>query len=291
MTDPLVSNEIFLQQGDIFKLDIITPVAGDDMRLFRKNNAEHGSRIFSTVGSLGKIFTPEEVTEIISTNGKTTPYHTDPFEEDPDGIKEFVVTQATLTRRFIVASQTCDISGVDKPSELHFAMVLPVSTFRDLCVLTFIPLLAGTESTKENGPYVNSTAHNFLVQHCDDCTNIQNASDLEYRSHFIDTLNKWSPPKKSYLHTNKSLIKNVLGKITKKQMYFTINETPNLSEPMMVADLSQTFMLPIACLENQSDCRIGTLHHDLRSSFSQKFANLISRIAVPKGMQPKSILD
>ena len=102
----------FLQQGDIFRIDIVAPIADTQTRIFRSIDGRHGSVVFEE-NCEGKIFEKDELKALLG-NSPLTDLHTQPFWRTSDGQEEMVVVYAQLFQYFIIATQTCDVSGRDK---------------------------------------------------------------------------------------------------------------------------------------------------------------------------------
>ena len=141
----------FLQQGDIFRVGIVTPLADAQQRLFRSVDGRHGSVVFAEGGN-GRVFDRAELQQTLDRIPTRTSLHTQPFRPTPDGQPELVVTFAGFSEHFVIVTQTCDVSGHDR-KELPYVMILPARTLMEICQTELIQL-QGTREQKCIEEYV-----------------------------------------------------------------------------------------------------------------------------------------
>ena len=158
----------FLQQGDIFRVGIVTPLADAQPRLFRAGDGRHGSVVFSE-GSNGRIFERAELDETLDRLSTRTPLHTRPFRPTDDGQLELVVVFAGFSQHFVIVTQTCDVSGHDR-KELPFVMILPARTLMEICQTEPIQL-QGIAQRKCIEEYINERVDNPALRTISDAVN------------------------------------------------------------------------------------------------------------------------
>ncbi len=168
-----------LQQGDIFRVQIVAPDADQTQRIFRSRDGRHGSIVFDERCE-ARIFSRTELEDLLANTVRTV-LHTDPFRKTPDASEEMVVVFARLMRYFVLVSNTCDISGLDGEPTLH-ATILRVRTLYALCMEDAFEF----PNTKENMPI-----HDFIVKHNPDgAHNLQGIYELNYATILKQTLKK-----------------------------------------------------------------------------------------------------
>jgi hypothetical protein len=278
-TEPFYAEpDAHLQQGDIFRIEIVAPVADRQQRLFRTADGRHGSIAFER-GEKGTVFHPDDLRDLLRATQRTD-WHTDPFCNSPNSQPELVVVHANLIRHFIIATQTCDISGVDHPG-LPYAMVLPIQTVEEICRTTPVQLLA------HDGTTVTDTIHRYLMT----IPAMQAMGALgkgeEYAEKLRQLLNEWTPAKNSSDRKNHGLIRDFLNKWTKKGFLYGLRSDSRFGVPECCVDFSAIYTVPTAALNEISSHRIAHLAGSYRDAFAQQFALRISRIATPKSISPE----
>lgn len=146
--------EDFFQQADIFKIDIVSPIADTRKRIFRTVDGRHGS-IYFEGNCKAKVFDEEDLVSSLN-KIERGPDHTDPFTLTDDGNNELVIVGAKKIKYGIMASNTCDIAGKDK-KPLSLATILPIIPLADVCRTESLPL--GNSKC---------TIHNFIKTHYGD---------------------------------------------------------------------------------------------------------------------------
>jgi len=270
----------FLQQGDIFSLDLVTPFADSEQRIFRAADGRHGSVVFAD-NVEARVFDRSDLNRLLNAVHRT-PNHTEPFHKTPDGDPEMVVVFAQLARYFVIATQTCDISGTDK-LPLPFAIILPIITFVEICKSQSLPMksLDGGDE-----PW---TIHDYLVYL--GATDLENAPDpYSYGMSFRCALNALRPTGKTD-NENLGRIKNFLKRsYDDKRFLYYLEGDPQRELPEVFIDFSVPHSAPTDKLAQFADRRVARIASPYREEFSQSFSSFISRVAtpVPRKMAPLS---
>jgi hypothetical protein len=157
-----------LEQGDIFQTDLVAPAADEVQRIFSTKDGQHGSVVFEE-NCDGMVFSRAELDNLLESVPRTL-YHTEPFHKTQDGYEEMVVVFSRLFRYFVIATQTCDISGIDKEA-FEWATVLPVITLADLC-RTEPLVFASTHRTL--------TIDEFVKMYFEEAQDLDNVSIMDY---------------------------------------------------------------------------------------------------------------
>ena len=106
-----------LEQGDIFRTELVAPAADRRQRIFRAADGRHGSVVFEEECE-GRVFARSDLESLLR-QSSANELRTRPFVQTPDGHDEMVVVYARLLRYFVIATQTCDISGEEGPGGSH----------------------------------------------------------------------------------------------------------------------------------------------------------------------------
>ena len=265
----------YLAQGDIFHLDMVGPFADEVKRIFRTTDGRHGSVFFEGECS-AKVFSQGDLEMLLATTSRTE-LHTDPFSKTEDGQAEMVVVPAELFRYFIVASNTCDISGQDAPPKLATA-ILPVITLADMCKSTKLELKTSTSQT---------TIHTFIMEYYPQADGLESCSDVDYGEQVRLNINRWidSKPTKKLLEDARR-IKNFLQRYFDGGYLFSLPQNIKYSLPESYVDFTAVLTVPtekLFALKNHRFVRIADRYCD---SFARKFGDFFSRLALPERMRP-----
>lgn len=263
----------YLQQGDIFKIDVVCPIIDTEQRLFRSVDGRHGSVVFSG-SSPGKVFEPRDLLKTLEERVQT-PLHTKPYCLTPDGHPELVVVHATKTSHFIVASQTCDISGCDKKA-LDTCIILPIRTILEVCRNERLPF---------DNEGSNYTIEEYVDSVCGSDLKMRDVDDpLSYPDRLRELMDSWNPATKAK-NEEKSRIKNYLKKLCESNWTYYLQPDSELQIPASFVDLAVAYTVPVLKLEQLKEHRVARLGDPYRDQFSQAFGNRLSRIAVPEPMR------
>ena len=265
----------YLQQGDIFRIDLVAPAADQVQRIFRTEDGRHGSVVFEE-NCNARVFSRDDLENLLAATSRTLLY-TSPFHQTPDGQDEMVVVFARLFRYFIIATQTCDISGKDKaPSQ--WATILPLIPIVDLCKTEPFPL-AGTSQIL--------TIHQFVNNYCQESEKLKNVNDMGYAPTVKQLLTKCAKS-----HSNKKVrddaahIKNYLSSYHKSLFMFPIPHDSNFNLPESYVDFTLTFTVPTSKLLTIRNRRFARINDPYRMHFAQSFGHFFERVALPKPMRP-----
>jgi hypothetical protein len=261
----------FLQQGDIFRVGIVTPVADAQQRLFRSVDGRHGSVVFAE-GTNGRVFDRTELEETLDRLTSQTPLHTRPFRPTPDGQPELAVVFAGFSEHFVIATQTCDVSGHDK-KEFPYAMILPARTIMEICQTEQIDLQAGNQPI---------TIEDYLMERTGDVTIASVADATRYSEKLKEVLASWHPTENAD-KANQRLITKFLNKIrrTAGHLYY-LPADDRFHVPELMVDFCTTYTVATRQLTNFASGRVARIGDPYRDHFARAFADRISRIAIPQ---------
>ena len=265
-----------LEQGDIFRVDLVGPAADEVQRIFRTRDGRHGSVVFEE-NCDATVFTRGELEALLETASRT-PLHTDPFHRTQDGQEEMVVVFSRLFRYFMIATQTCDICGIDKAA-VEWATILPVIPLADFCKNELLPF------TSIDKPI---TIHEFVRKQCEEDGRLDTAGDIEYARVLRDivqslvgsVLNKRVKQDVGY-------VRNYLRDYYKKIYMFLLPADPKFQLPESYVDFTSAFTVPTSKLLAIRTVRFAKINDPYRIDFAQKFGAFFARVALPKPMRPE----
>ena len=264
----------FIQQGDIFRQDVVTPIVDAQKRIFRATDGRHGSVVFAD-GAAARVFEESELEESLNSCVRS-PLHTDPFVPTSDGHPELVVVHATLTSYFIVVSQTCDVCGVDKPA-LPTTIILPVLTVQDICRFQRLPFpsMSNQEVTIEEFIEANAKVAGLRKQ----------VDAFSYPQTVRKIFATWKPATQA-LEQDRNKIRNYLDGVQKKGWMHFLKQDEKFQVPESYVDFSVALTVPTEKLVAMKDARIACIADPYRMKFAQEFSNRLSRVAVPVPSKP-----
>jgi hypothetical protein len=268
--------ESFLSQGDIFKQSIVAPFGDYEVRILRTVDGKHGSCVFET-GERFKIFDIEDLRSVLSHQDKN-PLRTQPFQVTSDGQKELVVVYGNLFEYFIVASQTCDISGVDSTPK-PFCAIVPFKTLLSFCRDEIVPV------KKDGDTIFSGTIIDMISKFAQE--DLSDSNEFEFPNKLRDFIGKWKPTKNTKEHTVKSQIKGFLNNLVgnQKLAIYYIEHSPEFNVPEGFADFTQIITVPTNMLENTKEKRIAKLENSYNYDFAQRLGRFLTRIATPEPMK------
>jgi len=268
----------FLQQGDIFRIDLVSPAADEIQRIFRSKDGRHGSIVFEE-NCDARVFSRIELDNLLN-NAKRSDLHTQPFRPTIDGQDEMVVVFARLFKYFIIDTQTCDISEQDhKP--LPWASILPVITLEDMCKTVLFPFDYTSEPT---------TIHDFVTKQYPDSDNLESSNENDYSNILREIIKKWLEfvePKNLEKEVNR--IKNYLDGYYNKKWVFSLPYNQRYNVPESHVDFTTIFTIPRDKLVQIQGHRFVRIESPYRDDFAQKFGTFFSRIALPTPMKPQKL--
>src|SRR5258708_4287988 len=193
-----VSPTDYLQQGDIFRQDIVIPIADTEKRIFRAEDGRHGSVVFSD-GVNAHVFAEDEL-RVRLQGCERTPLHTDPFAITHDGHPELVVVHSRLSSYFVIATQTCDVSGVDRKAS-STAIILPIITVHEICRHERIPF----------DSFGEMTILEFLEKNAEATSLREERNAFQFPTLLRKILEEWNP-ETQVLKTLRGRIRNYLDR-------------------------------------------------------------------------------
>lgn len=264
----------YLQQGDIFCQKVVTPVVDTEKRIFRTSDGQHGSVVFAD-GVSAKVFEESELIAKLNECART-PLHTDPFCLTEDGFPEMVVVHSTLTSYFIIATQTCDICGVDR-KPLPTAIILPVLTVQDICRNQRLPFqsLGNKEMTIESFLELNAGAAHLRTE----------SDSFRYPTLLREVFSNWKPGKQ--FEPDRNRLRNYMDQLHEKGWMYFLKQDDALKVPESYVDFSVAYTVPTFRLNELKASRIARLADNVRNHFSREFADMLSRIALPTPIKPE----
>ena len=263
----------FLQQGDVFRQEVVTPVIDFQKRIFRSADGRHGSVVFAD-NVPARVFEENDLRLLLQTCERTK-LHTDPFTLTHDGHPEFIVVHSTLTSHFIIVSQTCDICGVDKKASIS-TIILPIVTVQDICRFQRLPF-----ASMDNREI---TIEEFLDENVGAPSLRRETDAFRYPELVRQTFATWNPQKKFEQDRNKC--RKYLDEMPKHGWMYFLKQDFSFQVPESYVDFSVAFTVPTSRLGEIKRTRIACMADPYRAEFAQKFANRLSRIAVPTPFSP-----
>jgi hypothetical protein len=270
-----------LQQADIFRLDIIAPVADTAKRIFRTQDGQHGSVYFEGQ-TQAKVFSEEDLSGLLSSIPTKTPWHVSPFSKTSDGQEEMVVAAAKRFRYFILASQTCDISGKDK-QPLPWGTILPIITLGCMCKEEVLPFPQ---------KHIDCSIHKYITDNCSEASILHGTDDSNYGSVIRANLPQWMKSSGSGIKKDLQRIATFINnKFDKKNCIYPLAEDTTFGIPEGYIDFTMISIVPTSKLEEIKSLRIAHLSDTYGVEFIQKFGLFFSRAATPMSIAPPSIKE
>jgi len=266
----------YLSQGDIFKIDIVGPIADEVKRIFRTTDGQHGS-VFFEGNSEAKIFSQEDLLNFLG-NISRTDLHTDPFTNTQDGQAEMVVVPAELFEYFIIATNTCDISGIDRPAQ-PTTTILPVITLARMCKRTKLPSLRSSDTP--------ISIHSFIIKYCPDGHRLESTNELDYSKVARLTIKGLieSNPSTKLLEDSRR-IKNFLRVYYDKGYMFSLPQSPKYNLPESYVDFTTVLTVPTNKVLSIQQFRFVRISERYCDNFARKFGDFFSRLAFRVEMRP-----
>jgi len=255
--------EKHLSQGDIFRCHILGPYGGTSLTILREDSGKRPGEQFTSVGGVQFV--------------KAADISQYPIAQ------EIVSCQVDHLSHFILASQTCDVAGVNHPA-LPTCLVLKITTFCDFVNGGELPF---KWQEGENSIIKQIALNEFLLANLDEkgATAIKTASDNQsaYPGALRTALKAWKPKANSNEQTFKSKLQNFLTDITNNKegrtYYLPGDEKFNIPESFV--DLSAVFPVNTEDIQGAIGSRLATLGNPYKEEFSQRLGDRFSRVAVP----------
>lgn len=279
----------FLEQGDVFGLDVVAPFADFTQRLFRTEDGRHGSAVFEE-GVPATVFSRTELENTLRISTRTR-LHTAPFGVTEDDQCEMVVVHAMLVRYFVIASQTCDVSGIDAEPLSH-VLVVPIRTLVETCQSERLPFYAGDPGSPFVGqthPTEDLTIHEYLVDRCKKDELLKHTAPADYGAALRLVVEDWMPTKGTTEKQNAGLIKSFINNQFKLGHVDYLPDAPKFDVPEGIVDFSMIFTASRQLLVAQKEKRLARIADPYRDAFSRRLADQISRIATPRPKKPDKL--
>ena len=191
-----------------------------------------------------------------------------------------VIVYGELLDAFIVASQTCDISGVDSTPK-PFASVLPIVTLAGYFSRQKLPIGLPPEEYKDFDKW--DTILNYLLKKFPGKLEEISNDPFILPGKVRDILQTWQPPKNSKDREIKNKIKEIINSLSDQRKlyayYLPACVEMGISEGFI--DFCRLYTMPIETLQELLPRRIGTISTPYREHFAAQLANYLSRIALP----------
>jgi|GEM_PF-2610421 hypothetical protein len=271
-----------LAQGDIFGLDLVAPYADREIRIFRTKEGFHGSLVFASSFE-ARIWDYKELTDTLE--GIEPHQRLWPFETNPQGLREMVIVYADLLKFFILASQTCDVSG---PKSKNFAIILPIVTIASFITNEKLPI--GLKGGEFSDPPKWATIIDVLCSKLGKIPDSLMRDPLSLPGEIHTLLEGWNPTIKKDREI-KSQIRNSLNaaRDNKKSYIYYLPPRGEFKMPEGFVDFCRPYILPIQTIQKLQDYRIVSLHSPYREEFGQKLGLFLSRVATPAPIKAPEI--
>lgn len=271
-----------LAQGDIFCQNLVAPFADPEIRIFRTVRGRHGSGVFD--GEPGRIFSDDDLR--IALDNLTSEQRVMPFHPTDEGLDEMVVVYADLLRYFIVASQTCDVSGVDS-SPKPFATVLPFVTLEDYITRVRLPIGLSAEEAEDAARWTTIKAY------LEGSLNADFTGSEEDPFLLPQVVRNFLRDREPSNHdkTTRQVLKRIRSALTeatnhRKLFIYYLPSAPRLKVPEGFVDFCRTYTLPIETLRTMTPERVAAIASPYREEFARKLGDFLSRIATPSPLVP-----
>lgn len=252
----------YLQQGDIFKLKLVGTHSVADPRIVRRAD--------------GKKITFERT--------PTVPVSEFPIKMGllPEKSQEYLKTRFLTMRYFVIASQNCDISGLDRPANKN-CVILPYVSYPNMFRERVFPYRKQKKGGGDEVLEIN--VRQFIKERL--WTGSSNDFEICAEDDF-----KWMDLVQNLLKTEVSnkddneirkRLKNMANAdwLKNKGIAYQINGNKTLSVPPGYIDLENVFSIETGELLTNINERLGALKDLHREAFGQSFGARFSRVATP----------
>lgn len=285
--DHIVKCEDYLSQGDIFRIDLVAPMADIDISIFRTVDGRHTDNI-DPDGVKGRIFNYEELLSLIETLPPDQRLF--PFQRTSNEKYEKVLVSADLLKYFIVISQTCDISGVDHPAK-PICTIAPIITIAQHCQNRVSIPYKDQKNNQETLLIVSIP--DYMSDKFDHSFKDRLSDDFTFPEYIRENLDNWSKKAKNGSSEQKLLsgLKNSLNTIMgnkRLDIYYIAPDKEN-KVPESYIDFCRLYTITMVLMESLKDKRIAMLKSPYREEFAKKFADYYARIATPSPMRGEPI--
>jgi hypothetical protein len=274
-----------LAQGDIFSLPLVAPLADDEIRVLRTESGQHGFHVFQD-GEPGRIFSYADLVETI---GSLPPEDQVPPFPCGEGVPpEMVVVYGDLFQFFIVASQTCDVSGVDARPK-PFAAVLPVVTLAGFLSREELPIGVDRDQMQDRSQY--ATIVDYLQTALRIDLSSERGDPFALPGRVRDLLRQWKPRKGSpEQRVRGKMVEWMNGVVDARKTYvYYLPAEKTLGIPEGYIDFTRLYSVLIGKVQELMTKRKATLVSPYREEFASKLGTYLSRIATPAPLKPPKV--
>jgi len=274
-----------LAQGDIFALALVAPLADDEIRVLRTESGRHGVRVLQNEEP-GRVYGYEDLIETLS--HLPPEERLLPFPRGGDVLPEMVVVHGDLFEYFVMASQTCDVSGEDGPPK-PFAAVLPVVTLAGFLSRQQLPI--GLHKHQAD----DSTKHSTIVDYLEAVLRVDLSSErddpFQLPIRVRQLLKDWKPEARSPENIARGNMINFMKALVdrKKTYIYYLPAENRLGVPESYVDFTRLYTLLIEKAQELMPQRKATLVSPYREDFASKLGTYLSRIATPTPLEPPRI--
>lgn len=273
-----------LAQGDIFRLRLVAPLADDEIRIFRTASGEHGGAVFD--GESGQVYSYDDL--LAALDRLPSDRRLLPFSRTRDGLQEMVVVYADLLDYFVVASQTCDVSGVDG-SPKHFGCIVPFIPLATYLARERLPIGLKDNGGQDISRWTTIAGYLEATRRVD----FRTARDDPFALPGVvrKVLADWNPAKGPAEKAVRGQIKSALDAAVSNSKAYTyyLPPAPEREVPEGFLDFCRLHTLAVDDLRGMMPARIAAIAAPYREEFAQKLALYLSRIATPAPLKAPSI--
>jgi hypothetical protein len=281
---PYAAANTHLAQGDIFSLNLVAPLADDQVRILRTEEGLHGTHVLT--GKPGRIF---DYHGLIETVAALPPEQQElPFQNQSSLPLEYVVVFGDLVEYFMVASQTCDVSGVDARPQV-LAAVVPIVSLAAYLSRQRLPIGLADEEAQDTSKWV--TIVDYLQQALPENLSGIREDPFALPDRIRQLVSAWNPSKKSEGRQVRGKIRSTLNDLLdpqKKYIYY-LPSSPKHGVPEGFVDFTRLYSVVTEKLNGVSAQRVCTLASPYREEFANKLGLYLSRIATPAPLAPEKM--
>jgi len=273
-----------LAQSDIFSLILVAPLADDEIRILRTESGLHGTHVFS--GEPGYIFDHDHLVETIKELPEQNQLQ--PFHNQGGLPLEKVVVFGDLVEYFMIASQTCDISGVNSDPKV-FAVIVPVIPLAAFLSRERLRIGLAEEEIDDETKW--TTIADYLEERLEHDFSEIREDAFALPKKIREVLGEWNPAKNTLERRIRGKIRDTLKSIlnTNKKYIYYLPQDSSYNIPEGWVDFTKIYTVETQKLNALAENRVCTLSTPYREQFSEKLGTYLSRIATPASLIPPSI--
>ncbi len=278
---PYAEPDSHLAQGDIFGVRLVAPLADNEIRILRTESGLHGERAFA--GEAARVFSYDDLTEAMLA---LPPEEQQVPCENQGGLPlEYVVVFGDLVEYFMVASQTCDVAGLDSEPKIC-AAVVPVISLASFLSRQRLPI--GLEEADAQDETKWTTIMDWLQAKLGKDLNSLRNDPFALPDGIRALLKGWEPPKNSVERQIRGKIREFLNSAIdpKKNYIYYLPPSPSHRIPEAFVDFTRLYSVVTAKLGELQPHRVCSLASPYREEFAGKLGQYLSRIATPSPLVP-----